>query len=199
MSAATTSVCVSLDYGKHLHDMRPENLPKMPFIAVFAGFFSVLAAAWSKTSFALTLIRLCQGRWARAVLWFLVVTLNAIMGTAMLFMWIKCRPIPRVWDESIDGSCIDESKIIVLYQCSAGEFHSARGSPDREAWVLDSVSADRRASRLLWLCRRHPGAVPLDVPPKNEKLVKQEGAAGCRRGHEHGSCVWPDRNLSFCR
>ena len=119
VSASTTSVCVALDYGKNSYDMRPENLPKMPFVAVFAGFFSVLAAAWSKTSFALTLLRLSQG-WMKAVIWFLIVTLNAIMGTAMLFMWIKCHPFARVWDERLDGWCIDPKKIILLYQCSAG-------------------------------------------------------------------------------
>lgn len=125
VSAATTSVCVSLDYGKNLYDMRPENLPKMPFVAVFAGFFSVLAATWSKTSFALTMLRLCQG-WVKAFIWFLIVTLNAVMGTAMLFMWIKCRPFAKIWDSSIEGWCINPHKMVVLYQCSAGESNPPR-------------------------------------------------------------------------
>ncbi|KAH6843453.1 putative integral membrane protein [Chaetomium sp. MPI-CAGE-AT-0009] len=124
VSAATTSVCVSLDYGKNLYDMRPENLPKMPFIAVFAGFFSVLAAAWSKTSFALTLLRL-SGGWMKAVIWFIIITMNAILGTAMLFMWIKCQPFAKVWDSSLDGWCIDPNKIVVLFQWSAGWSGSA--------------------------------------------------------------------------
>ncbi|KAL2138155.1 hypothetical protein VTI28DRAFT_7379 [Corynascus sepedonium] len=119
-SAATTTVCVSLDYGKHGYDMDPANLPKMPFVAVFAGFFSVLAAAWSKTSFALTLLRLSQGWMMKAVIWFIILTMNAIMGTAMLFMWIKCRPFAKVWDETLDGWCIDPAKIVILYQWSAG-------------------------------------------------------------------------------
>jgi hypothetical protein len=120
VSAATTTVCVALDYGKHGYDIRPENLPKMPFVAVFAGFFSVLSASWSKTSFALTLLRLSSERWMRVVLWFIMVTLNAIMGAAMLTMWIKCRPVAKIWDDSVDGWCIPASKIITLYQWSAG-------------------------------------------------------------------------------
>ena len=120
VSAATTTVCVALDYGKHGYDMRPENLPKMPFVAVFAGFFSVLSASWSKTSFALTLLRLSSERWMRVVLWFIMVTLNAIMGTAMLTMWVKCRPFAKIWDGNVDGWCIPASKIITLYQWSAG-------------------------------------------------------------------------------
>lgn len=119
VSAATTTVCVSLDYGKHLYDMRPEYTSKMQFVAVFAGFFSVLSAAWSKTSFALTIIRLSEP-WMRKMIWFIIVTLNGILGTAMLFMWVKCRPFAKIWDQSLVGWCIEPSKIITLYQWSAG-------------------------------------------------------------------------------
>lgn len=127
VSASTTSACVALDYGKNLYDMDPDNLPTMPFIAVFAGFFSVLAAAWSKTSFALTLLRLSLSWTMKAVIWFLIVTVNAILGTAMLFMWIKCQPFAKIWDDSLEGWCIDPAKIVLLYQWSAGELHWDKG------------------------------------------------------------------------
>lgn len=100
--------------------MPQENLPKMPFIAVFAGFFSVLSAAWSKTSFGLTLLRLCQG-WARWLIWFIIITVNLILGTAMLLMWVKCHPFAKIWDPELDGWCIDPNKIVLFYQVSAGE------------------------------------------------------------------------------
>jgi hypothetical protein len=110
--------------------MRPENLPKMPFVAVFAGFFSVLAAAWSKTSFGLTLLRLSQGWIIKGVIWFIIITMNGIMGTAMLFMWIKCRPFAKVWDSQLDGWCIDPETIVTLYQWSAGELLRGCGIGD---------------------------------------------------------------------
>ncbi|KAG7284230.1 hypothetical protein NEMBOFW57_010594 [Staphylotrichum longicolle] len=102
VSATTTSVCVSLGYGLNADDMPKENLPKMPFIAVFAGFFSVLSAAWSKTSFGLTLLRLCQG-WIKGLVWFIIISVNLILGTAMLLMWVKCRPFAKIWDDRIQG------------------------------------------------------------------------------------------------
>jgi hypothetical protein len=119
-SAATTSVCIELDYGKNAWDMDPKNFPKMPFVAVFAGFFSVLAACWSKTSFALTLYRLVHETWIKLLIWFLIITLNAILGTAMLLMWIKCRPIQKIWDDKLPGRCIDPGDIVIVYQWSAG-------------------------------------------------------------------------------
>jgi hypothetical protein len=126
VSAATTSVCVSLDYGKNVWDMNPDNFPQMPFVAVFAGFFSVLAAALSKTSFGLTLIRVCRG-WVRGLVWFIILTVNAILGTAMLFMWTKCRPVEKIWDDTVEGWCVDPNKIVVLFQWSAGKFLAILG------------------------------------------------------------------------
>lgn len=129
VSASTTSACAALDYGKHLYDIDPANLPLMPFIAVFAGFFSVLAAAWSKTSFALTLLRLAASseyshgkrNYMKYLIWFIIITVNLILGVAMLTMWVKCWPIAKIWDESIkDGRCIAPKDIIILYQWSAG-------------------------------------------------------------------------------
>ncbi|KAK4097699.1 putative integral membrane protein [Parathielavia hyrcaniae] len=126
VSAATTSVCVSLGYGKNTYDMPAESITTMQLVAVFAGFFSVLAAAWSKTSFALTLLRLCEAwRWLKAAIWFIIITVNAILGAAMLFMWIKCRPFAKIWDSSLEGWCIDPSNIVTLYQWSAGWSGSA--------------------------------------------------------------------------
>jgi hypothetical protein len=181
VSAATTSVCVSLDYGKNLYDMRPENLPKMPFVAVFAGFFSVLAAAWSKTSFALTLLRLSVG-WMKAVIWFIIITMNAIMGTAMLFMWIKCQPFAKVWDNSLDGWCIDPNKIVTLFQWSAGEFCLSHNNI-RGAVCLTNVI------RLVRLCGRYPRAVALGHTIWYAPVTKQQGKIGYRPCHEYGCRV----------
>ena len=130
VSASTTSACVTLGYGLNATDMPKENLPKMPFIAVFAGFFSVLSAAWSKTSFGLTLLRLCQG-WTKWVIWFIIVTVNLILGTAMLLMWVKCHPFAKVWDDRIEGWCINPKNIVTFYQWSAGEFPTESASQPR--------------------------------------------------------------------
>ncbi|KAG7284878.1 hypothetical protein NEMBOFW57_009493 [Staphylotrichum longicolle] len=106
----------------------------MPFIAFFAGFFSVLSAAWSQTSFGLTLVRLCQG-WAKWVIWFIIITVNLILGTAMLLMWVKCRPFAKIWDDRIQGRCIYPKKIVTFYRWSADN-----GGPDLEQHFTAKVS-----------------------------------------------------------
>ena len=177
VSAATTTVCVALDYGKHGYDIRPENLPEMPFVAVFAGFFSVLSATWSKTSFALTLIRLSE-RWMRLMIWGIIVTLNAIMGTAMLFMWVKCTPFAKIWDVEIEGTCIPPAKVIVLYQWSAGMFCR---------WRIRSTLFLTMDRRVLW---RH-GCCPcaLSLGDAVEAEHDEAGKVWCCHLHEHGRCV----------
>ncbi|KAK3995538.1 96ca82bc-67f3-4b3a-ab36-ffe7d8f40fbe [Cladorrhinum sp. PSN332] len=117
--AATTSACVALDYGKHFHDMAPENVPTMRFVAVFAGFFSVFAASLSKTSFALTLMRLSHG-WLRFAICVIMVTINIVLGSAMISMWAKCTPVQKIWIDEVEGTCISGETIVVFYQFTAG-------------------------------------------------------------------------------
>jgi len=112
---------VTLDYGKNWYDMNPAYSPKMPFVAAFAGFFSVLAATLSKLSFATTLLRLCRG-WAKTLVWVIIGTLSLIMTVTMMFMWLKCQPVSLIWDSTVEGKCIDPAKIVILYQWSAGEW-----------------------------------------------------------------------------
>ncbi|KAK4164281.1 putative integral membrane protein [Cladorrhinum sp. PSN259] len=118
-SAATTSACVALDYGKHVYDMAPENITPMRFVAVFAGFFSVFAAALSKTSFALTLVRLSHG-WLKGVIWIIIVTVNLVLWSAMISMWTKCTPVQKIWIDGVEGSCISGETIVKFYQFTAG-------------------------------------------------------------------------------
>ena len=67
---------------------------------------SILAAAWSKTSFAVTLYRLVTRRWQRACLWFLGITLNVFMTLLALLSFLRCVPPQKVWRPYLEGSCM---------------------------------------------------------------------------------------------
>lgn len=70
-----------------------------------AGTFSIIACAWSKTSFAFTLLRIAEARWMRMVIWFFILSLNLVLGGAVLITWIQCWPVEKVWRFSVDGTC----------------------------------------------------------------------------------------------
>ncbi|KAK5655071.1 hypothetical protein OQA88_5970 [Cercophora sp. LCS_1] len=54
--------------------------------------FSILAAVWSKTSFALTMLRLMQDWKMKAFIWFIIVSMNIAMYLTIIFTWLKCVP-----------------------------------------------------------------------------------------------------------
>jgi len=45
------------------------------------GFFSIVSAAWSKTSFAITLLRISDG-WTYKFIWFIIISVNLSLGLA---------------------------------------------------------------------------------------------------------------------
>jgi hypothetical protein len=69
-----------------------------------AGSFSILAALWSKTSFAVTVLRISSG-WVKALVWFIIITVNASLGVAIAITWAQCTPIEKVWHPGLAGEC----------------------------------------------------------------------------------------------
>jgi hypothetical protein len=105
-SIILVTISVSLGLGKHSYLVPPQNFGTLGLIGNITGTFSILAATWSKTSFALTLLRLMQGR-MQYVLWFIIVTINIFMGLNAVFMWVRCAPVQKTWNPFAYGTCWD--------------------------------------------------------------------------------------------
>ncbi|KAL2268280.1 hypothetical protein VTJ83DRAFT_3126 [Remersonia thermophila] len=101
---AFISACVNLGFGRPLSHFDPKNLSPFLLYSNLAGSFSILAASWSKTSFALTVLRISAG-WVKALVWFIIVTLNACLGVAVAITWVQCTPVEKVWRPFLDGDC----------------------------------------------------------------------------------------------
>ncbi|KAM7183430.1 hypothetical protein V8F33_013601 [Rhypophila sp. PSN 637] len=95
-SAAMLSVCTHFDLGKHGDFIKPENLSPLLLFSYIAGTFSILAAAWSKSSFALTLLCISNG-WTKKIIWFILISVNVVLGTGALLQWIQCWPTQKLW------------------------------------------------------------------------------------------------------
>lgn len=101
-----TSTSVPFGLGHHIADVPVQNLGQIGFLGNINGTFSIFAAAWSKTSFALTLLRVMAGdKWARYFLWFAMITMNILMLNNALFQWIRCDPISKTWNPMEPGTC----------------------------------------------------------------------------------------------
>jgi len=111
---------VPLGLGMHLHDVDPANLTKIGLLSNIASTFSMLAAVLSKTSFAVTLLRITNG-YTKMFVWFAIVIMNIGMGLAALFVWVKCNPVRKTWDFSVPGTCLDTHTMMVYSVFAAGK------------------------------------------------------------------------------
>ncbi|KAK3335102.1 hypothetical protein B0T19DRAFT_6 [Cercophora scortea] len=120
IESAILSASTTLGYGLHIWDFNLANMPKLVIYLNVAGTFSITAAAWSKTSFAITLLRLTHG-WHKWVVWFIIVSVNVTMGLSALFPWVSCTPVQKSWDSTVPGTCWDPS-IVVHYNTFSAAF-----------------------------------------------------------------------------
>ncbi|KAF5013959.1 hypothetical protein FDECE_88 [Fusarium decemcellulare] len=106
VAVALAVYVVTLGFGKDMSEVDPANVPEIALVATINGVFCVFAATWSKTSFALTLIRL-QGGWMNTLLWAVIVLMNIIMDLVIVFSFVKCTPAQKVWHSNMPGKCWD--------------------------------------------------------------------------------------------
>ncbi|CAG1995436.1 unnamed protein product [Fusarium graminearum] len=117
---ALTIFDVSLGFGKDISKVNPANVPTIALTGTLYGLFACLAVAWSKTSFALTLLRLESG-WKYWFLWFLIITMNIIMNLVIVFSFVKCTPARKVWHSSLPGTCWNPL-VATYYNVFAGAY-----------------------------------------------------------------------------
>ncbi|KAI1377495.1 hypothetical protein F4677DRAFT_38227 [Hypoxylon crocopeplum] len=98
------SVNVGVGFGKHSIDIDPQEFPGMGLRNVIAGSLFGLSSAWSKTSFAVSLLRIATPR-IRIVIWFLVISMNILMHGNVILTWVSCRPAKLMWEYSVEGQC----------------------------------------------------------------------------------------------
>ncbi|KAK1779635.1 hypothetical protein QBC45DRAFT_392316 [Copromyces sp. CBS 386.78] len=75
-------------------------------ITNLAGTFSILAALWSKTSFAITVLRISQDSWVRLLIRLIILSINLSLGVAVALTWGQCDPIPKIWQPDLPGHCM---------------------------------------------------------------------------------------------
>ncbi|KAK5626298.1 hypothetical protein RRF57_002013 [Xylaria bambusicola] len=111
LSNIATSVAISQGFGHQPYDIPPSVVPQILLTLLISGVFSILGATISKTSFALTLLRISSG-WIKWTIWFAIITINVAMGLSLTFNWIACTPVEKSFNASIPGSCWPRETLI---------------------------------------------------------------------------------------
>jgi hypothetical protein len=120
VSEILVAINVTRGQGKHIWAVPVENMSGLGLRGNVVGTLSIFAAVWSKTSFALTLIRFMKGRW-HILLWAIIVTMNVFMSLNALFMWIRCSPVPKGWNPYMPGTCWNPQVYPIYGMFAAGE------------------------------------------------------------------------------
>ncbi|KAH8898213.1 hypothetical protein GQ53DRAFT_817506 [Thozetella sp. PMI_491] len=119
VSVILVHLSVVMGLGKHVYDVPVGNLSYISLLGDVTGTFSILAAVWSKTSFALTLLRLMHGE-MRYFLWFLMITVNIAMYLNAIFLWLRCMPVTKTWNPYVEGTCWAPEVYPIFGMCAAG-------------------------------------------------------------------------------
>uniref|UniRef100_A0A0C4E8D4 Rhodopsin domain-containing protein n=1 Tax=Magnaporthiopsis poae (strain ATCC 64411 / 73-15) TaxID=644358 RepID=A0A0C4E8D4_MAGP6 len=70
----------------------------------------IVGQSWSKTSFAMTLLRMTQG-WMATFIWFAIVSMNILFGVSATLFWVGCDPVEKRWRPLVLGHCDSEMSV----------------------------------------------------------------------------------------
>jgi hypothetical protein len=129
--AVVTHLVVDYTYGHHTWDFRAPDIDRFFLVVAVRATFTVTAIAWTKTAFALTMLRLTDG-WIKRALWFIIITMNAALGITALFFWIPCTPVQKSWTPTMQGTCWDPA-VVLYYNIFSGGKLSSFSSPTKRS------------------------------------------------------------------
>jgi hypothetical protein len=176
-NCAFISACINLGFGRPFTQFNFDNLDIFLLYSNLSGTFSILAALWSKTSFAVTVLRISSGR-TKAFVWFIIVTVNACLGVAIVVTWAQCTPIEKIWRPSLEGECWPKDVQVRYNIFTAGELCFGRAGGVNEVLTGCSVfGGDGHC----------PGGGA--VEDYLELDDEPEGESGRHGGHEYGCVV----------
>jgi hypothetical protein len=120
LDVSLTTATVGYGFGKHVFVISPPNLRMLLLLGTASGTPAIMGAAWSKTSFAITMLRVTEGK-VKVLIWFIIVTVNLALGGSALIAWIQCTPINKGWDSDVQGTCWDPQVNVNFGIFSGGE------------------------------------------------------------------------------
>ncbi|KAK3377074.1 hypothetical protein B0T24DRAFT_509333, partial [Lasiosphaeria ovina] len=110
--------------GRHYRSLRHQDTVEAHRLMGTANFFGIGSIAISKSSFAVTLLRLSFRTWHRVLVWFIIVTVNLALWTTAAFIFTSCSPIARVWDPLVPGTCWN-GRMLLDYNIFTGAWSAA--------------------------------------------------------------------------
>ncbi|KAJ5590565.1 hypothetical protein N7450_004537 [Penicillium hetheringtonii] len=85
--------------GRHVFAIEDQELIPPALKLVYISYvIIIISCVASKTSFAFTLMRIVTKTWMKALLWVIIVTMNAIMWLCAICYLAQCSPAAALWN-----------------------------------------------------------------------------------------------------
>lgn len=100
----------SLDFSAHIFTLSSVNV-----------VMNKVALALSKTSFAVTMLRIASGK-LKVFIWFLILSMNAVLATSAVVAWkAACDRPSDSYEAVLPGSCWRVEDSVIMHMVSNGE------------------------------------------------------------------------------
>jgi hypothetical protein len=116
-----TTIAIGLGFGKHGYEIPFDNFGNLILVGLLSVTFDIIGQAWSKTSFAITILRISEGK-IRIFIWFAIISMNVLLGLGAMSFWVQCSPIQKSWNPLLPGTCWNPQVGIVYGIVAGGEF-----------------------------------------------------------------------------
>jgi len=100
----TTLLVREFGLGKHTYDIAILDTSRWILILDSRATCAITALSWTKTAFAVSLLRLTMDK-TRAFVWFIIITTNIALGFSAMVPWIQCQPVAKRWHWELEGRC----------------------------------------------------------------------------------------------
>ncbi|KAK3942897.1 hypothetical protein QBC46DRAFT_339149 [Diplogelasinospora grovesii] len=110
--------------GRHMASLPHESIVMAHKLMATADFFIIISIAISKSSFAVTLLRLALEPWHKILVWGVIVTVNLFMWLSAIFIFCSCAPIESIWDDDLPGTCWD-ARMLLNFNIFTGGWSAA--------------------------------------------------------------------------
>lgn len=85
--------------GQHVDAIQdPSMIPPALKLVYIAFIIAIIGCVLSKTSFAITLLRIVTQLWMKVVLWVIIISMNIVMWLCAVCYLLQCNPAAALWD-----------------------------------------------------------------------------------------------------
>lgn len=112
--------------GRHVFAIENQELIPPALKLVYISYvIIIISCVLSKTSFAFTLMRIVTKTWMKALLWVIIVSMNAIMWLCAICYLAQCSPAAALWDAKLlaTAKCWPTSVFETIALVAGGKTH----------------------------------------------------------------------------